>query len=89
MRPLFTALAIAALGLAFGAQAQQDFSKVEIKAEKLNDTTWMLTGAGGNIGLSVGEDAVFGAICFGEDRRRSLVKCGWINGLNTDKPAFK
>ena len=59
MRPLFTALAIAALGLAFGAQAQQDFSKVEIKAEKLNDTTWMLTGAGGNIGLSVGEDAVF------------------------------
>ena len=37
----------------------QDFSKVEIKAEKLNDTTWMLVGAGGNMGLSVGEDAVF------------------------------
>jgi glyoxylase-like metal-dependent hydrolase (beta-lactamase superfamily II) len=30
-----------------------------VKAEKLNDTTYMLTGAGGNIGLSVGEDAVF------------------------------
>lgn len=59
MRHLFAALALAALGLAPLAQAQQDFSKVEVKAEKLGDTTWMLTGAGGNIGLSVGEDAVF------------------------------
>ena len=43
-----------------GALAQgQDFSGVEIKAEKLNDTTYMLVGAGVNIGLSVGEDAVF------------------------------
>lgn len=37
----------------------QDFSKAQIKTEKLNDTTYMLTGAGGNIGVSVGEDAVF------------------------------
>jgi cyclase len=59
MRHLFAALALAALALTPAAQAQQDFSKVEIKAEKLNDTTYMLTGAGGNIGLSVGEDAVF------------------------------
>jgi cyclase len=49
-------LAFCALG---SAVAQQDFSKVEVKAEKLNDTTYMLTGAGGNIGLSVGDDAVF------------------------------
>ena len=41
------------------AVSAQDFSKVEIKAEKLNDTTWMLVGSGGNMGLSVGEDAVF------------------------------
>lgn len=41
------------------AAAQQDFSKVEIKAEKLSDTVYMLTGAGGNIGLSIGEEAVF------------------------------
>ncbi len=47
------------LAAAPAAMAQQDFSKVEIKAEKLNDTTWMLVGAGGNMGLSVGEDAVF------------------------------
>jgi cyclase len=39
--------------------AAQDFSKIEIKTTKLNDTTWMLTGAGGNLGLSVGPDAVF------------------------------
>ena len=30
-----------------------------MKTEKLNDTTYMLVGAGGNIGLCVGEDAVF------------------------------
>ena len=39
--------------------AQQDFSKVEIRTEKLADTVYMLVGAGGNMGLSVGEDAVF------------------------------
>ncbi len=41
------------------ALAQQDFSKVEIKATKLSDTAYMMTGSGGNLGLSVGEDAVF------------------------------
>ena len=51
-------IALAALA-ALPALGQQDFSKVEVKAEKLNDTTYMLVGAGGNIGLSVGEDAVF------------------------------
>lgn len=45
--------------LALPAAAQQDFSKVEIQAQKLSDTVYMLTGAGGNIGLSVGNDAVF------------------------------
>jgi len=41
------------------AFAQQDFSKVEIQTEKLADTVYMMTGAGGNLGVSVGEDAVF------------------------------
>ena len=41
------------------ASAQQDFSKVEIQTEKLADTVYMMAGAGGNLGLSVGEDAVF------------------------------
>ena len=51
--------ALAALLAAGPALAQQDFSKVEITTDKLSDTTYMLTGAGGNIGLSVGSDAVF------------------------------
>ena len=53
------ALALAAAAFSPQADAQQDFSKVEIQAHKLGDSTYMLTGAGGNIGLSVGEDAVF------------------------------
>jgi cyclase len=47
------------VSMAMPAWAQQDFSKVEIKAEQLSDTVYMLTGAGGNIGLSIGEEAVF------------------------------
>jgi glyoxylase-like metal-dependent hydrolase (beta-lactamase superfamily II) len=39
--------------------AQSDYSRVQIKTEKLSDTTYMLTGAGGNLGVSVGKDAVF------------------------------
>ncbi len=56
-------LRILALGATLAAAPalaqQQDFSKVQIKAEKLSATTYMLTGAGGNLGLSVGPDAVF------------------------------
>lgn len=51
--------ALALLALASAGAAAQDFSRVEIRATRLNDTTYMLAGAGGNIGLSVGEDAVF------------------------------
>jgi hypothetical protein len=40
------------------AVAQQDFSKVEIEATQLSDSAWLLVGAGGNIGLSVGSDGV-------------------------------
>jgi cyclase len=52
-------LATLAATAALTAQAQQDFSKVEIKTQKLSDTTYMMTGSGGNLGLSVGPDAVF------------------------------
>jgi len=42
-----------------GARAQQeDFSKVTIKTTKLTESIYMLEGAGGNIGVSVGEDGV-------------------------------
>ena len=49
----------AAFSLPGAALAQQDYSKVEIQATRLSDTTYMMTGAGGNLGLSIGEDAVF------------------------------
>jgi len=37
---------------------QQDFSKVEIKVEHVAGKVYMLTGSGGNIGVSVGEDGL-------------------------------
>jgi cyclase len=40
------------------AMAQQDFSKVEIKVTKVAGTVYMLQGAGGNIGASVGADGI-------------------------------
>ena len=48
-----------AAGIAVPAAQAQDFSQVEVRATQLTDTTWMLVGAGGNIGLSVGADSVF------------------------------
>ncbi len=36
----------------------RDWSKVEIKAERVSGSVYMLTGAGGNIGVSVGEDGI-------------------------------
>ena len=61
MRPILRSFALlcAALFCCATALAQQDFSKVEIKTQKLSDTTYMMEGAGGNIGLSIGPDAVF------------------------------
>jgi cyclase len=52
------ALAVAAAAFTAAAQ-QQDYSKVEIQATRLAEHTYMLVGAGGNMGLSVGDDAVF------------------------------
>lgn len=40
------------------AAAQQDFSKVEIKATKVAGNVYMLQGSGGNIGVSVGKDGI-------------------------------
>jgi glyoxylase-like metal-dependent hydrolase (beta-lactamase superfamily II) len=51
--------AITGLGLFACAASAQNFDRVEIRTTKLTDTIYMLQGAGGNIGLSVGPDAVF------------------------------
>ena len=39
-------------------RAQQDFSKVQIKASKVSGNIYMLEGQGGNIAASVGEDGI-------------------------------
>ena len=49
-------LILATLMLGGPACAQQDFSKVEIKTEQLAPGVAVLFGAGGNIGVSYGED---------------------------------
>jgi glyoxylase-like metal-dependent hydrolase (beta-lactamase superfamily II) len=48
-------LAMCVMPLAF---AQQDLSKVVIESQKLAEGLYMLTGAGGNLGASVGEDGI-------------------------------
>jgi cyclase len=50
------ALAAACIIVTVPAFGQQDFSKVEIKAEQLAPGVAVLFGAGGNIGVSYGED---------------------------------
>lgn len=53
-------LALTLLGMAavpFAARAQ-DFTKVEIKPTKVAGNVYMLEGAGGNIGVSVGKDGI-------------------------------
>jgi cyclase len=39
--------------------AQSELDDVKIEAQKVTDTLYMLTGAGGNMGVSLGEDGVF------------------------------
>jgi glyoxylase-like metal-dependent hydrolase (beta-lactamase superfamily II) len=55
--PLLVCLGtVLAAGSAYAQQ--EDFSKVTIKTTQLADGIYMLEGAGGNIGVSVGEDGV-------------------------------
>jgi cyclase len=45
--------------LSTASLAQRDFSQIEITTHRLADNLYYLKGAGGNIGVSVGEDGVF------------------------------
>jgi glyoxylase-like metal-dependent hydrolase (beta-lactamase superfamily II) len=45
--------------LPVGLSAQQNFDTVTVKATALRGGVYVLTGSGGNIGLSVGDDAAF------------------------------
>lgn len=55
LRPL---AALLGLLVAAGSQAQQDFSQVSIETIPVAEGIYMLMGAGGNIGVSVGDDGV-------------------------------
>ncbi|MEL6945860.1 MAG: MBL fold metallo-hydrolase [Bacteroidota bacterium] len=46
------------LTISFSATAQRDFSKVEIKTEKINDHIYVLFGQGGNVGVFLGKEKV-------------------------------
>jgi glyoxylase-like metal-dependent hydrolase (beta-lactamase superfamily II) len=52
-------LALAASLAAASAHAQRNFDNIEITHEEAATGVWVLYGAGGNIGLHTGEDAVF------------------------------
>ncbi len=59
MRKVLIALMLipAAAIAAWGGQAP-DYSKVQVKASKVSGNVYMLEGAGGNIGASIGEDGI-------------------------------
>jgi glyoxylase-like metal-dependent hydrolase (beta-lactamase superfamily II) len=52
-------LGLAAALMATPALAQQNFDTVQVRATQLAPGVYVLTGSGGNIGLSVGDDAAF------------------------------
>ena len=52
-------IAAVSLFLPAAALAQPDWDKIEIQTSKIADGIYMLQGAGGNIGLSVGADGAF------------------------------
>lgn len=58
MRRLFPLTLAVWLLTALASAQNQDFSKVQIKVSKVAGSVYMLQGAGGNIGASVGEDGI-------------------------------
>ncbi len=56
MKRLLTAFLLMTLCI---ASAQRNFDDVEIRSEKVADQIYVLFGAGGNIGLAIGDDAAY------------------------------
>ncbi len=55
---IYALLLLCLVAAASQVRAQQDFSKVQMKATKLAGSIYMLEGAGGNIGVSAGADGI-------------------------------
>jgi cyclase len=58
MRRVWILLAAGVFVCSFAAAQDQDFSKVQMKVSKVAGNVYMLQGAGGNIGASVGDDGI-------------------------------
>ena len=58
MRKLSLVVAGVLFSLSWVSAQDRDFSKVQIKVTKVAGNVYMLAGAGGNIGASVGEDGI-------------------------------
>ena len=54
-----TILSCLSIALCFNLSSSQGFDDVTIEAHQLTDNIYVLTGAGGNIGVSIGDDGVF------------------------------
>ncbi|MCH7691152.1 MAG: MBL fold metallo-hydrolase, partial [candidate division Zixibacteria bacterium] len=52
-------VAVALILMSFSTVSAQDLDKVQITSVKVSDNIYMLQGAGGNIGLSLGNDGIF------------------------------
>jgi len=59
MRSLVIAIVAAVTMITLGAQAQQDFSAVQIKTTKIAENFYTVEGSGGMIGALVGPDGIF------------------------------
>ncbi len=58
MRRVWVLLAAGVFACSLAAAQDQDFSKVQMKVSKVAGNVYMLQGAGGNIGASVGDDGI-------------------------------
>ena len=58
MRKILLVVAVSWFAMGWVSAQDQDFSKVQIKVTKVAGNVYMLEGAGGNIGASVGEDGI-------------------------------
>ncbi|MFP3947567.1 MAG: MBL fold metallo-hydrolase [Longimicrobiales bacterium] len=56
---LATQVLVAASMILPGIVSAQDFADVEIRTTRITESIYMLRGAGGNIGLSIGDDGAF------------------------------
>lgn len=76
---LFTA----ALASGIVTSQQTDFSKVEVRAEQVAPSLYVLFGAGGNIGVLIGDD---GTVIIDDQFSQMAPKIGAAIALLTDKP---